>query len=43
MRLNLALVPVPLTDSEDPRVPAKVVTAVERLSSVPCIDPPICA
>jgi len=32
---------VPFAEPEDP-VPASVVTAVERLNSVPWMDPPIC-
>ncbi len=39
--LKLADVPVPFAEPEDP-VPATVVTAVERLNSVPWMDPPIC-
>ena len=37
---NLADVPVPSHEPEDPD-PASVVTAVERLSAVPWMDPPI--
>ena len=40
--LKLAAVPVPSVEAGVPD-PAKVVTAVERLSSIPCIEPPICS
>ena len=39
---KLADVPVPFEEPEDP-VPARLVTTVERLSSAPCNDPPICS
>ena len=39
--LKLADVPVPFANPEES--PARVVTAVERLSRPPCIEPPICS
>ena len=39
--LKLADVPVPFAEPEDP-VPARVVTTLQRLSSTPWRDPPIC-